>query len=167
MAHRLLAGQSAVNAPRELTRYNHTKQRYEFFRAFVDGYSGYLPADAQYGSGGVAKRFSHFDYTSVTDETGATSGKWHAVFELYELTGNPNQSSAIAEAIAKSGVQVDAKYRDCATLLRNAPAPSREATKAILVLINMIDGQANTIPSSTVSGDDGCSSMRRIQIANH
>jgi len=25
--------------------------------------------------------FSHFDYTSVTDEDGRTSGKWHAVFE--------------------------------------------------------------------------------------
>jgi len=84
MAYRSLEQGSSVRAPEQTTRYNYTKQRFEFFRAFADGYSGWLPQGSVYGSGGTVRIFSHYDRTSVTID-GRTSGAWHPVFETISL----------------------------------------------------------------------------------
>jgi hypothetical protein len=91
LAQRVGETNAAIVGPRKTTRYNDTTKRYEFFKAYADGYSGYLPADAQYVGGGVARRFTHFDYTSVTAD-GSTSGKWHPVFVTYELNAEPQKT---------------------------------------------------------------------------
>jgi hypothetical protein len=88
MASRAEGMGAAVIGPDSPTRYNHTKQRFEHFRAFVDGYSGWLPSGASYGGGGNARLFSGYDYTSVSIE-GSTSGGWHPVFEEIALEQNP------------------------------------------------------------------------------
>jgi len=92
MADRVLESGAALIGPENTTRYNYTKQRFEFFRAFADGYSGFLPADAVYAGGGRATRFSHFDYTSVTDEDGRTNGKFHPVFETIGVNDTAQNS---------------------------------------------------------------------------
>jgi hypothetical protein len=54
MANRVLGQGAAVEGPKNTAKYNYSKKRFEFFRAFVDGYSGYLPADAVYEGEGFA-----------------------------------------------------------------------------------------------------------------
>jgi hypothetical protein len=81
-----------VSQSRGSVQYNYSKQRFEFFKAFADGFSGFLPAGATYAGGGTATRFSHYDYTSVTVD-GRTSGRFHAVFENIALQENPQNST--------------------------------------------------------------------------
>ena len=55
MAFRMLGSGAAVMVPDEgPVRYNHETKQFEFFRAYADGYSGYLPADARYNGNGIA-----------------------------------------------------------------------------------------------------------------
>lgn len=55
MAYRMLGSGAAVMAPPEGTiRYNQTTGSFEFFRAYADGYSGFLPAGARYKGNGRA-----------------------------------------------------------------------------------------------------------------
>jgi hypothetical protein len=66
MAYRALGSGAAVIAPPETTRYNYTKKTFEYFRAFADGYAGFLPADARYSGNGRA--FSLSAMAGSTDE---------------------------------------------------------------------------------------------------
>jgi hypothetical protein len=52
MAYRSLEQGSGVLGPENTTRYNYTKQRFEFFRAFADGYSGWVLSGAAYMGNG-------------------------------------------------------------------------------------------------------------------
>lgn len=55
MANRMLGSGAAVMVPEDgLMRYNHETKQFEFFRAYADGFSGYLPADARYNGNGIA-----------------------------------------------------------------------------------------------------------------
>lgn len=61
MAYRMLGAGVAVQVPEDgLTRYNHETKQFEFFRAYGDGFSGYLPADARYLGNGVANSPSRY-----------------------------------------------------------------------------------------------------------
>ncbi|HYJ87383.1 MAG TPA: hypothetical protein VEW46_15080 [Pyrinomonadaceae bacterium] len=61
MAYRSLGSGAAVEAPQETTRYNYTKQRFEFFRAFADGYYGFIPGGAVYRGNGFFASHAGWD----------------------------------------------------------------------------------------------------------
>jgi YD repeat-containing protein len=52
MAYRALDSGAAVLAPQQTTRYNYTKQSFEHFRAYADGYYGFVLAGATYMGNG-------------------------------------------------------------------------------------------------------------------
>ncbi len=52
MAYRVLDQGAAVIGPQNTTRYNYTKQSFEFFRAYADGYYGFVLSGAAYMGNG-------------------------------------------------------------------------------------------------------------------
>jgi len=66
------------------------------------------------------------------------------------------QNPAIADAIATSDAQVDAKYTECTGLLRGSPAPSVEATKSILST-RILKGGSATLLAVTWNAESGFS----------
>ncbi|HJP93641.1 MAG TPA: DUF4214 domain-containing protein [Pyrinomonadaceae bacterium] len=105
MAQRILEMGAAVSAPEDTVRYNYTKKTFEFFRAFADGYSGYLPADAQYSGGGWA-------WSNSTAATAAANGSMDELAGVVSL--EPQNSSPqtpchimadIAQAVADDAIR--------------------------------------------------------------
>src|SRR5262249_26285508 len=74
MAQRVLSMGAAAYAPENTVQYNSTKKRFEFFRAYADGYSGYVPADAQYSGGGWAWSVSAAAAAPVNGALGELAG---------------------------------------------------------------------------------------------
>jgi len=157
MAYRSLGSGAAVVGPENTTRYNYTRKTFESFRAFADGYSGFLPTGGIYDGGGEwhilsgGKDNDLGKPRSVRPEDG-NYGMYQQVAFLF---GGEPQNPSPNVGDLESRITKIVGNPDCAKFISNLINGTASATNPAeftdaITGFNLVKGQAGFIYGDTI-----------------